>query len=98
MTDIAGKTIYITGGASGMGLMSGKMLAAPGAHIVIFRSQSDRRRVVRRHNGSCRSRRTGHCDHHGRYRGAEEFVNMKFETFDRATQKRRNHERRNERI
>lgn len=36
MTDIAGKTIYITGGASGMGLMSGKMLAALGAHIVIF--------------------------------------------------------------
>jgi hypothetical protein len=27
MTDIAGKTIYITRGASGMGLMSGKVLA-----------------------------------------------------------------------
>jgi NAD(P)-dependent dehydrogenase (short-subunit alcohol dehydrogenase family) len=36
MTDIARKTIYITGGATGMGLMSGKMLAALGAHIVIF--------------------------------------------------------------
>lgn len=36
MTDIAGKTIYITGGASGMGLIAGKMLAGLGAHIVIL--------------------------------------------------------------
>jgi 3-dehydrosphinganine reductase len=34
MTDVAGKTIYITGAASGMGLLAGKMLAALGAHIV----------------------------------------------------------------
>ena len=34
MTDVAGKTIYITGGASGMGLLAGKMLAGLGAHIV----------------------------------------------------------------
>ena len=36
MTDVAGKTIYITGGASGMGLIAGKMLAALGSHIVIL--------------------------------------------------------------
>jgi 3-dehydrosphinganine reductase len=36
MTSIEGKTIYITGGASGMGLAVGKMLAAQGAHIVVF--------------------------------------------------------------
>ena len=34
MTDVAAKTIYVTGGASGMGLLAGKMLAALGAHIV----------------------------------------------------------------
>jgi NAD(P)-dependent dehydrogenase (short-subunit alcohol dehydrogenase family) len=36
MTDVAGKSIYITGGASGMGLLAGKMLAALGSHIAIF--------------------------------------------------------------
>ena len=36
MTDVAGKIIYITGGASGMGLIAGKMLAGLGAHIVIL--------------------------------------------------------------
>src|SRR5262245_24494347 len=36
MTDVAGKVIYITGGASGMGLIAGKMLAGLGAHIVIL--------------------------------------------------------------
>jgi 3-dehydrosphinganine reductase len=36
MSDIAGKTIYITGGASGMGLMSGKVMASLGAHVVIL--------------------------------------------------------------
>lgn len=36
MTQVAGKTIYITGGASGMGLLAGKMLAGLGAHIVIL--------------------------------------------------------------
>jgi len=34
MTEIAGKTVYITGARSGMGLIAGKMLAALGAHIV----------------------------------------------------------------
>jgi NAD(P)-dependent dehydrogenase (short-subunit alcohol dehydrogenase family) len=36
MTDVAGKTIYITGGCSGTGLAAGKMLARLGAHIVIL--------------------------------------------------------------
>ena len=36
MTDVAGKTIYITGGCSGMGLAAGKMLSGLGAHIVIL--------------------------------------------------------------
>jgi NAD(P)-dependent dehydrogenase (short-subunit alcohol dehydrogenase family) len=36
MTDVAGKAIYITGGASGMGLIAGKMLAALRAHIAIL--------------------------------------------------------------
>ena len=36
MTAVAGKTIYITGGASGMGLIAGKMLAGLGAHIVVL--------------------------------------------------------------
>ena len=34
MTEIAGKTVYITGAGSGMGLLAGKMLAGIGAHIV----------------------------------------------------------------
>jgi 3-dehydrosphinganine reductase len=34
MTDIAGKTVYITGAGSGMGLLAAKLLAGLGAHIV----------------------------------------------------------------
>ena len=34
MTEIAGKTVYITGAGSGMGLLAGKMLAGIGANIV----------------------------------------------------------------
>ena len=42
MTDVAGKTIYITGCSSGMGLIAGKMLAGLGAHIVMLdRTPSD---------------------------------------------------------
>ena len=36
MTEVAGKTIYITGGCSGTGLATGKILAGMGAHIVIL--------------------------------------------------------------
>src|SRR5579862_4263753 len=36
MTDVAGKTIYLTGGCSGTGLAAGKILAGLGAHIVIL--------------------------------------------------------------
>ena len=34
MTEIAGKTVYITGAGGGMGLLASKMLAGLGAHIV----------------------------------------------------------------
>src|SRR5277367_4732496 len=34
MTEVAGKTVYITGAGSGMGLLASKMLAGLGAHIV----------------------------------------------------------------
>ncbi|MDT4839204.1 3-phenylpropionate-dihydrodiol/cinnamic acid-dihydrodiol dehydrogenase [compost metagenome] len=36
MTDVEGKVVYITGTGSGMGLASCKILAALGAHIVMF--------------------------------------------------------------
>ena len=36
MTNLAGKMVYVTGGASGMGLLAGKMLASLGAHVVIL--------------------------------------------------------------
>jgi 3-dehydrosphinganine reductase len=36
MTEISGKTVYITGGTSGMGLMAGKVLAGLGAQVVIL--------------------------------------------------------------
>src|SRR5262245_16278975 len=36
MTTIAGKTIYITGGSSGMGLAAGQQLAGRGAHLVLL--------------------------------------------------------------
>ena len=39
--DIANRTIYITGGTSGMGLMAAKMLAGLGAHIVVFNLNGD---------------------------------------------------------
>jgi 3-dehydrosphinganine reductase len=42
MTEVAGKTVYITGAGSGMGLLAGKMLAGLGAHIVTLdRTPSD---------------------------------------------------------
>ncbi len=110
MTDIAGKTIYITGGASGMGLMSGKMLAGLGAHIVILdlnpndaallEVESARRTPQQR----VARYKVNIADHDEVIRiistvvaevgapdivismagigGAEEFVNLKFETFD----------------
>ena len=34
MTEVAGKTVYITGAGGGMGLLASKMLAGLGAHIV----------------------------------------------------------------
>ena len=42
MTDVAGKTVYITGAGGGMGLLASKMLAGMGAYIVTLdRSPSD---------------------------------------------------------
>lgn len=40
MTGYAGKTVFITGGASGMGLETACQLAAAGAHVVIFNRQA----------------------------------------------------------
>ncbi|MGC1872806.1 MAG: SDR family NAD(P)-dependent oxidoreductase [Acidobacteriaceae bacterium] len=111
MSDIAGKTIYITGGASGMGLMCGKMLAGLGAHIVILdlnptdaallAVESARRTPEQR----VARYKINVTDHEEVTRvvttavaevsapdivitmagigGTEEFVKMKFETFDR---------------
>jgi NAD(P)-dependent dehydrogenase (short-subunit alcohol dehydrogenase family) len=36
MKDFAGKNVYITGGSSGIGLSTAKLLAAAGAHISVF--------------------------------------------------------------
>ena len=36
MTEVAGKTIYVTGGTRGMGLLAAKMLAGLGAHVAVF--------------------------------------------------------------
>jgi NAD(P)-dependent dehydrogenase (short-subunit alcohol dehydrogenase family) len=35
MTDVAGKTAFITGGASGLGLATAKALAAKGASVIL---------------------------------------------------------------
>jgi len=36
MQNVTNKTVYITGGSSGIGLSTGRMLAQLGAHIIIF--------------------------------------------------------------
>lgn len=42
MAFFSGKTVYITGGSSGMGLLAAQKLAAQGAHIAVFdRSSAD---------------------------------------------------------
>ncbi len=111
MNDISAKTIYITGGASGMGLMSGKMLAGLGAHVVILdlnptdvallEVESARRTADQR----VARYKVNVTDHEEVMRvittavaefgppdivitmagigGTEEFIDMKFETFDR---------------
>lgn len=40
MKEDDGRTVFITGGASGMGLLAATMLAAQGAHVVIFNRQA----------------------------------------------------------
>lgn len=111
MNDIAGKTIYITGGASGMGLMSGKMLAGLGAHIVILdlnptdAALLDVESARRVPDQRVARYKVNVADHEEVMRvittavaevgppdivmtmagigGTEEFIDMKFETFDR---------------
>ena len=41
MTEVAGKTAFITGGASGLGLATARALAARGASIVLADINSD---------------------------------------------------------
>ena len=47
MTDVAGKTVYITGAGGGMGLLASKMLAGLGAHIVTLDRTPTTRRCTR---------------------------------------------------
>ena len=42
MKDFSGKTVYITGGSSGIGLAIARLIAAKGAHVAIFARQKDR--------------------------------------------------------
>jgi NAD(P)-dependent dehydrogenase (short-subunit alcohol dehydrogenase family) len=114
MTDVAGKRVYITGGASGMGLLAGKMLAALHAHIAILdldpsdealsKIEHARRtpgqRVARyKLNVADREMVAGAFQaaasdfgppdiviNMAGIGGAAEFVDMKYETFDRVMQ------------
>jgi NAD(P)-dependent dehydrogenase (short-subunit alcohol dehydrogenase family) len=114
MTDVAGKTIYITGGASGMGLIAGKMLAGLGAHIVVL-DLNPADASLQEIESACRApdqrvarykiniadremvlgtvasavAETGAPDvliNMAGIGGAAEFMDMKFETFDRVIQ------------
>ncbi|TAL35207.1 MAG: SDR family NAD(P)-dependent oxidoreductase [Spirochaetes bacterium] len=42
MKDFAGKNVYLTGGSAGIGLSTAKLLAARGAHIIIFARTKER--------------------------------------------------------
>ena len=77
MTDVAGKTVYITGAGSGMGLLASKMLAGLGAHIVTLdrtptdaalREIESARRSPRAACGELQARcsRSRHSDRHRR--------------------------------
>ncbi len=114
MTDVAGKTIYITGGSSGMGLIAGKMLAGLGANIVTLeRTPNDKalqeiesarrspdqrvasykldvadRQMVLDTVGAAVSEVAAPdmLINMAGIGGATEFIDMKFETFDRVMQ------------
>lgn len=111
MSDIAGRTVYITGGTSGMGLMAGKMLAGLGAHVVILSLNPtdaallDVESARRAPDQRVACYKVNVADHGEVMRvittavaevgapdivitmagigGTEEFIDMKFETFDR---------------
>lgn len=111
MTDVAGKTVYVTGGASGMGLGACRALAGLGARIVVLdlnptdaalheieaaRRSSDQRVVSYKINVADRDMvisalqavvaEIGAPDvviNMAGIGGAAEFLDMKFEAFDR---------------
>lgn len=41
MKDFSGKTVYIVGGSSGIGLATAKILSAKGAHVIVFARRKD---------------------------------------------------------
>ena len=53
MKDFSGKTVYITGGSSGIGLAIARLLATKGAHVVIFARQRDRLESALKQIASC---------------------------------------------
>jgi hypothetical protein len=72
MTDVAGTTIDLTGGTSGMGLMAGTMLAGLGTHLAIFARHPiegptfaavDGRRVLIGKGGAGPGRHVSSCGH-----------------------------------
>ncbi len=55
MKDFSGKTIYIAGGSSGIGLAIARLLATKGAHVAIFARQRDRLESALKQIASCGS-------------------------------------------
>jgi len=53
MKDFSGKTIYITGGSSGIGLAIARLFATKGAHVAIFARQRDRLESALKQIASC---------------------------------------------
>lgn len=54
MDNYNGKTVYITGGSSGIGLSAAKMLAAAGAHVIIFARTKARLAAALKEIQACR--------------------------------------------
>lgn len=53
MIDFNDKKVYLTGGSSGIGLSLGKMLAAKGAHIIIFARRQEQLDLAREEISRC---------------------------------------------
>ena len=53
MKDFNGKTVYIIGGSSGIGLSKARKLSYEGAHIIIFARQEDRLKSALKQIASC---------------------------------------------